>query len=178
MKRIITPIGNYLNTNNKIPARLVSQKYATYRTDDAKASITTFEQSQNNPILKNNANKAYQHPPYVRSICDLPNCQDKLCKTPCGKIVEDADVGHATHSPTFPNVKYISATDCSGQNKTEYMVSYNPPIENTTAGQNINKDKTANLNNNKEALENIHLNSSRNPAKKAFTGSDDPTNIN
>ena len=108
----------------------------------------------------------------------LPHCKDKLCKTPCDKIIEDADVGHATHSPTFPDVNFVSRTDSSGRNKPEYMVAYDPPMENTTAGQNINETKTATLNNNQEAVENVHMNSSRNPMKKSFISTDDPRNIN
>lgn len=114
-----------------------------------------------------------------RTLFDFPGCEHKLCITPCSKVVENADVGHATHGGKFPGAVYISSTDSSGNTgRPEYMVPYAIPIENTTSGQNINHTKTANLNNNPEALANVHINSSRQPKKPMDTGTDDITNIN
>ena len=154
------------------------QGYATYRVDDAKAMNTTHEQAQVNPLLGDNVKHTFQHPAYVRSVCDYTYCKDTVCKKPCGPVIEEADVGHATHSSTYPNVKYVSSVDSKGAVRPEYMVVYNPPIENVTGGLNLNKEKTENFNNNQEALHNVHLNSSRQPTQKAYQGSDDISNIN
>lgn len=111
-----------------------------------------------------------------RTLCDFPGCEHKLCITPCSGVVENADVGHA--NATHGGV-YISSTDSLGNTRRpEYMVPSAIPIENTTSGQNINHTKTANLNNNPEALANVHINSSRQPKKPMDTGTDDITNIN
>ena len=155
------------------------QPYATYRVDDANALTTTHEQAQLNPLLQRNNGSTFQHPPYVRSICNIDNCKDVICPKLCGQLIETADVGHATHSDSFPGVRFVSNSDYSGNPLSpEYMVPYAIPVENTTGGVNINATKTANLNNNQEALNNVHMNSSREPTKQATQGSDDLTNIN
>lgn len=162
------------------PPQIINiNRYATYRVDDANYINTTHEQSQANPILSN-YNGYYQHPPYVRSLCDLDNCEHHLCYGKlCGSHIQDADVGHATHSATYPGVKYISSKDSSGKDRPEYMVKYENPIENNTQSQNVNSEKTKNLNENKEALNNVHMNSSRKPCKKTNDDlNDDKTNIN
>lgn len=92
--------------------------------------------------------------------------------------MEDADVGHATHSESYPTSVFISETDSFNQNRPEYMIPYANSVENTTVGLNINPTKTTNLNNNQQARQHVHMNSSRKPTKKTSTGSDDTTNVN
>lgn len=159
-------------------AGVLNKNYVTYRIDQAKAITTTHEQAQVNPLLTKPNGSTMQHPAIVRTLCDIPNCEHKVCKKPCNTPIENSDVGHATHSDKFPGVRYISNTDSSGDARPEFMLPYERPIENTTSGANIDKTKTKNLNDNSEALNNVHLNASKLPAQKADTGSNDPTNIN
>lgn len=88
-----------------------------------------------------------------------------MCKEPCSNVIQDADVGHATHSGTFPNVRFVSTIDSLGETCPEFMLPYVNPIENTTMGQNINSVKTDNLKNNQEAYALLH-NSHKSPRQR------------
>lgn len=102
--------------------------------------------------------------------------------TLCNKLTQyyykKADVDRVTHFPTYPGVIYISTTDSKGDVRTKYMKCYHLLIENTIGDNNINDEKTKNLNDNAEALINVHVNSSKKPTQKTYIGSDDPSNIN
>lgn len=163
-----------------LPPNLPKNGFATYHVDKVDAMKTTHEQTQSNPLIMKtyNRNETMQHPSIVRTSCDKEYCEHQLCKKPCSTIKEVADVGHATHSATYPGVTYVSATDCSGTPRPEYLLPYTIPIENTTNGAYTDQTKTTNLNNNREALENIHMNVSKEPIKKMDTGSNDLENIN
>ena len=166
------------NNTTYVTPQIGKAGYVTYRVDDAKPGITTYEQSQENPLLERNNGTTFQHPPIVRTTCGIPNCEHKLCKQLCETPIQHADVGHTTHGESYPGTKFVSNVDCSGKQHAEYILPYVPPVENTTMSSNTNQVKTTNLNNNEEALNNVHMNSSRLPVKKTSTGSNDNTNIN
>lgn len=129
--------------------------------------------------MQNKKGKAFQHLGIKKTICTKEYCEDKICDTPCETIKESLDVGHGTHDGSLEEAKFIAKTDFVGDTKAQYGIFYEPPIIESSTGQNIDVAKTQELQNNTEMRDNIHLNSSRNPAKiPENQGNNDPENIN
>ena len=83
-----------------------------------------------------------------------------LCPEPCDSVVTSEYVGHATHDGSFPKSVYVSQTDLNGKNRPQYGNFYELPVTKTSCSE-PNTQKTAALNNNGEALNNVHVNAAR-----------------
>ena len=97
------------------------------------------------------------HPVIGRDKCEILSCKDKICNRPCGQITERVYIGHVTHSNQYG--VFVSYNDFNNKSDKQYFVPYVPPVPNMDiTGENINKDRTDNLNTkNTEARTMIHL---------------------
>lgn len=130
----------------------------SYSVRETNVMTTTHEQSQVNPILGKRIDKTFQHNTYSENICDQSNCENKLCKTPCGPIIESTDVAHGTHQPAFPTARFLSKTDLENNNRPQYGVFYEKGVPNKdTQGKTTDQAKTAQLNKDHEHLSNVHM---------------------
>ena len=155
----VKTVGNYANPNRISKIR----KDIHYHVDDATAMSSSHELAQRNPILKKAWKKgpidnSFQHSVIGRDKCEISSCKDKICNRPCGgQITERVYVGHVTHSNQYGI--FVSYNDFNNKSDKQYFVPYIPPVPNMDiSGDNINKDRTDNLNTkNTEARTMIHL---------------------
>lgn len=143
-----------------------------YHVDNTDAFKSSHELAQQNPLLKKNwsnspINNSFQHPTFGRIVCDMPNCRDSLCDTPCGKPIEYSYVGHSTHS-NYPGSVYLSDTDLNKNFRKQFGKFYRKPIRSYSGEAYRNYERTEELNRNKDLQTLIHIYSSRNPLDDAI----------
>lgn len=150
-----TKVVSPLNKSLENPVR-----NASYIARDTKAETTSHEHAAVNPILGKTPEKAFQHPTYTKILCAEANCDNNLCKEPCGPTIASIDVAHATHDASVPKAAYVAEIALDGKTKTQYGVFYENPIAARDAdiAKTINLARTEQLNNDDVHLVNIHAN--------------------
>ncbi len=153
--------GNSLQTRADTLVNFPNPKkdYASYRVAITNCNTSSHELAQANPILTSAKGKAFQHPSYVRDICDKDEaCESKVCAKPCGIVNKSALIGHGTHDGTFPNTVFLSSTDLNNNLSPQYGKLYENPLHNhDSAGILTDNTKTNNLTTNTEMLNNLHM---------------------
>ena len=57
-----------------------------------------------------------KHVAQTKIICDLPDCETKVCYNPCGEIIAVMNNGHYTHKPPLGSqTEYLDAQDFNGK---------------------------------------------------------------
>ena len=136
------------------------QTYATYHVEDANAMKSSHEQAQVNPLLPKKNGETFQHPNFCRNKCNHIDCQHKLCPKLCDTLVTTEYIGHGTHDGSYPKSVYVSETDLNGKDRPQYGKFYEIPVPKTSI-EEPSAEKTVVLNENKEALNNVHMNTTR-----------------
>lgn len=99
--------------------------------------------NNNKPIVfsrKNKASPVVQHPEHVVDKCAEPDCEKKICETPCSEIISSESTEHFTHlQRKATNSEPFSPTDFDGKPKPIYAKQYENPHE--TCGESANPDR-------------------------------------
>src|SRR5271170_832463 len=76
---------------------ITHRNYAVYHVNKTSPQNSSHEQTRVNPIVEYKKGQCFQHPHYSRGTCNIENCINKNCSTPCSKITAEAHVVVATH---------------------------------------------------------------------------------
>jgi len=159
------------------PARIL-QRSAVYHVDRSSPQNSSYEQTQVNRILEPGKGQYFQHPHISRGTCIMEDCINKLCITPCSKIIAQAHVVVATHNDKFPNTNRLSSHDLQGEEKPQHGIAHTPIENYDTQGHNKDEKMTERLNNDSEMLNNVHNLSSKERTIPLGLGSDEIPIIN
>lgn len=154
-----------LITQTRVLTTQQQQNYATYKVNRPRPITPQTPEiaKQNNPevTVTNNQGNTYtiRHNEVLKSTCVEDQCKQKVCQSLCNSPSGEKDkaIAHFTTSPTHATY-VVSNTDLEGNKQIQYAKGYSVPHEVEPSDVNINKKRTQNLNNNTNALQNIHDN--------------------
>ena len=156
----------YNNFKPKQPVVVPIYRQAHYSVENTNVMKSSHELTTVNPIL-GSIKKPFQHYTYVRECCEVENCEDKVCKEVCGTTQEASYIAHGSHNGTFKGARFASNIDFTGNPHAQYLITYENPVP-VSNPLDINKDKTEQLNKDKQHVNNLHMNTKDNKYKKTL----------
>jgi hypothetical protein len=135
----VNPNTYLRNSQNHL---ILDRRSAAYQINKPKPTESSHEGLTNNPaisIAKNNKPATvFQHFEVIKSLCNFPGCNGKICIGLCSKQEKNLALGHVTHSQKYGVP--LSKTDLSGNNHPQNYVPYSQPHE--VQNLDINDSKT------------------------------------
>lgn len=162
----------YNSLKPRQPVLVPIKRPVCYSVENTNLMNSSHELAKVNPVL-GPLKKPFQHLTYVRESCEVKNCENKVCKEVCGTTQETSYIAHGSHNGTFEGARFVANVDLTGNLHDQYIIPYENPVP-VESPLDINKEKTKQLNNDKQHLNNLHMNTKDNKAKKTMLNKQKP----